>query len=131
MEAPSLTSLDDRLRHCIMLLLPVPDLLRLSATRRSFRSDMFRLMHGDLAVQIQVSFPNDKPHSASTEQRGTANEISFRAFLAAGGAALVKSLALSFGSSVRLGAQPLAWPPMPELESLTVTCSVPLHTTSR
>lgn len=55
MEAANLLSLDENARRCIMLLLPVPDLLRLSATCRELRLDLFSLLRGELAVQLNIS----------------------------------------------------------------------------
>ena len=105
--------LGDLERRSIMQLLPVPDLLRLSATSLGHRADLLRLMHGDLSVQLSIDPPS-----------GTAHEASFRAFLHAGGAQLVKSLALELPhpvSPTQLLPVP-AWPPLPSLKSLSVVC---------
>ena len=83
----SLADLDENARRCIMLLLPVPDLLRLSATSRGHRAELFRLMHGVLAVRLSFRLPGDG--ALATER-----EASFRDFLRAGGALLVKALEL-------------------------------------
>ena len=72
--------------RCIMLLLPVLDLLRLSATSRGHRADLLRLMQGDLSVQLSITPPS--------AMQGRDYEASFRAFLQAGGGPLVKSVAL-------------------------------------
>ena len=122
MEASGLLGLDDHGRRRIMLALPVPDLLRLSAACRGLRSDMFRLMRGDLAVQLGLSLPSSAA-STAVERCGQANEASFRAFLAAGGAPLVKSLTIDIASKPHRGGEALAWPPLSSLESLSVIYS--------
>lgn len=128
MEAFNFMGLDDYERRCIMLRMPVPDLLRLSATSRGQRSDLFRLMHGDLDVQLTISLPRGEGRVVTVEEeRGLENEASFRAFMAAGGAALVKSLKMKFITDRQPDASPLVWPPLPELESLSVTCNVYFH----
>ena len=125
MEAPGLLDLDDHGRRRIMLALPVPDLLRLSAACRGLRSDLFRLMRGDLAVQLSLSLPSSSPAPSTAVERHRANEASFRAFLAAGGAAMVKSLALGVDSDPDRGAGPLEWQLLPALEILIVISKIP------
>ena len=107
--------LDDHARRCIMLLLPVPDLLRLSATSRGHRADLFRLMQRNLSVRLSIS--------VSTQGvLATDSAVSFRAFLEAGGAPLIRSLAMARDSSRLLTSTPaLAWLPMPALEILSVS----------
>lgn len=110
------------MRRCIMTLLPVPDLLRLSATSRGNRADLFSLMRGDLSVQLSVSL-------LSEGDEATDRKASFRAFLCSGGAPLVKSLALDIIFSRQLESNyrhgpmaTMAYPPLPALERLAVIC---------
>lgn len=119
-----LARLDNHVLCHLMRLLTVPDLLRLSATCTRLRSDLFCLMHGELAVQLSITLRNwHRSYVQADGQRGLANAASFSAFLAAGGAALIKSLELSvIAHNVYM--HKLAWPPVPALESLTISWSL-------
>jgi len=125
MAAACLTDLTDYERRCIMLLLRTPDLLRLSATCRSFRSDLFRLMHGDLEFSVRLSLPSIVSAAPSeAAQQGRAAERSFRTFLEAGGAPLVKTLVIDVLTKPLGDSNPLHWPPLLALENLDVGSEV-------
>ena len=142
MQETTFASLGDLERRSIMLLLPVPDLLQLSAACRRNRADLFRLMHGDLLVNISVCFlgvdraelymPADsRLREPACCREARARKASFRAFLQAGGAPLIKSLELYLEITHPLirhcECSPLepvvAWPPLQALESLALSCN--------
>ena len=137
-QTASLAGLHEPLLHSMLGALSTPDVLRLSAANRGFRSQLYRT--DSLSAHICMTPPpargsGRKPPDASPQEPSASDQqnsscsaaaactkcCSFGHFLAAGGASIVKSLTVTLPPTAQ---PPICIPEMPEL--LAEGCRYPI-----